>query len=73
MGRYADPGIADHELGGLAVARGQVQQKKESGELPAGEPPAAEAPVVEETPEDKVEPDQPAQDDNQADASADEA
>jgi large subunit ribosomal protein L10 len=29
-------------LGGLAVALGQVQQKKESGELPAGEPPAAE-------------------------------
>ena len=87
-------------LGGLAVALGQVQQKKESGELPAGEPPAAEeqaapaasaeeAPAqepaaeadvaVEETSEDeaqtqdKVEPDQPAQDDNQADASADEA
>jgi large subunit ribosomal protein L10 len=60
-------------LGGLAVALGQVREKKESGELPAGEPPAAEAPVVEEAPEDKVEPDQPAQDDNQADASADEA
>jgi large subunit ribosomal protein L10 len=84
-------------LGGLAVALGQVREKKESGELPAGEPPAAaeaapaaseEAPVAEaaeatapdepeptaeETPEEKVEPDQPAQDDNQADASADEA
>jgi large subunit ribosomal protein L10 len=60
-------------LGGLAVALGQVREKKESGEIPAGEPPAAEAPVVEEAPEDKVEPDQPAQDDNQADASADEA
>ena len=87
-------------LGGLAVALGQVQQKKESGELPAGEPPAAEeqaapaasaeeAPAqepaaeadvaVEETSEDeaqtqdKVEPDQPAQDDNQAEAPADEA
>jgi large subunit ribosomal protein L10 len=112
-------------LGGLAVALGQVQQKKESGELPAGETaaaeeeekaapaasageaparePAAEADVAdadapseeaaesqdaaepppaeaaEETPEDgaqvedKVEPDQPAQDGNQADASADEA
>jgi large subunit ribosomal protein L10 len=55
-------------LGGLAVALGQVQQKKESGELPAGE-----APAVEASTEDKAEPDQPAQDDNQADASADEA
>jgi large subunit ribosomal protein L10 len=101
-------------VGDLAVALGQVQQKKESGEIPAGEAPVAVAvPVVEEspavaepttdeapvaeaetsqadtpaaetpeeeppaeaeaTPEDKVEPDQPAQDDNQADASADEA
>jgi large subunit ribosomal protein L10 len=105
-------------LGGLAVALGQVREKKESGEIPAGEAPAAveepavEAPAVEEptaespaaeesaaeaevaeaevaeadgpkdgeAPEaeaqaqaqDKVEPDQPAQD-NQADASADEA
>src|SRR5271170_377961 len=72
-------------LGGLAVALGQVREKKESGEIPVGEvpvveeaPPAAEEPkaeaepAVEETPEDKAEPDQPAQD-NQADASADEA
>jgi large subunit ribosomal protein L10 len=38
-------------LGGLASALGQVQQKKESGEIPAGESPAAvadEAPVAEE-------------------------
>jgi large subunit ribosomal protein L10 len=36
-------------VGGLASALGQVQQKKESGELPAGEPPAAaEAPAAEE-------------------------
>ncbi|HTZ87323.1 MAG TPA: 50S ribosomal protein L10 [Solirubrobacteraceae bacterium] len=37
-------------LGGLASALGQVQQKKESGEIPAGEAPAAEAeaPVAEE-------------------------
>jgi len=89
-------------LGGLAVALGQVREKKESGEIPAGEAPAAaeepaaEAPAVEEPAaeteveeadapkdgeaseaetqaQDKVEPDQPAQDDNQADASADEA
>src|SRR5271167_2328886 len=33
-------------LGGLAVALGQVHEKKESGEIPAGEPPAAvEAPA----------------------------
>ena len=30
-------------LGGLAVALGQVREKKETGELPAGDPPAAEA------------------------------
>ena len=29
-------------VGGLAVALGQVQEKKQSGEIPAGEPPAAE-------------------------------
>ena len=35
-------------VGGLAVALGQVQVKKESGEIPAGEAPAAaEAPAVE--------------------------
>jgi large subunit ribosomal protein L10 len=67
-------------LGGLASALGQVQQKKESGEIPAGEAPAAEeAPPAEaETPaaegappaeaaeaEDKAEPaSEPAQDDD---------
>jgi large subunit ribosomal protein L10 len=36
-------------VGGLAVALGQVQEKKVSGEIPAGEPPAeAAAPVAEE-------------------------
>jgi large subunit ribosomal protein L10 len=30
-------------LGGIAVALGQVREKKESGEIPAGEPPASEA------------------------------
>ncbi|MGA2321499.1 MAG: 50S ribosomal protein L10 [Solirubrobacteraceae bacterium] len=37
-------------LGGLAVALGQVREKKDSGEIPAGEPPAAappEAPAAE--------------------------
>jgi large subunit ribosomal protein L10 len=37
-------------LGGLAVALGQVQAKKESGEIPAGAPPVAEAAVVEDAP-----------------------
>jgi large subunit ribosomal protein L10 len=38
-------------VGGLAVALGQVREKKESGEIPAGEPPAVEAePKAEEAP-----------------------
>jgi large subunit ribosomal protein L10 len=38
-------------LGGLAVALGQVQAKKESGEIPSGDAPAAaEEPVAEEAP-----------------------
>jgi large subunit ribosomal protein L10 len=60
-------------VGGLASALGQVQEKKESGEIPAGEPPAAaaEAPAVEapvaddasaaEEPADAAEPDAPAE------------
>src|SRR6267154_1817101 len=38
-------------IGGLAVALGQVREKKDSGEIPAGEPPAAaetEAPAAEQ-------------------------
>jgi len=45
-------------VGGLAVALGQVREKKESGEIPAGEAPAAEPaaaepeqPAAEDTPE----------------------
>jgi large subunit ribosomal protein L10 len=34
-------------VGGLAVALGQVQEKKASGEIPAGEPPAATEPQAE--------------------------
>ena len=37
-------------IGGLAVALGQVQEKKESGEIPAGEPPVAAAAPVEAAP-----------------------
>jgi large subunit ribosomal protein L10 len=37
-------------MGGLAVALGQVREKKESGEIPAGEPPAAAAAPVEDAP-----------------------
>ncbi|HEV3093925.1 MAG TPA: 50S ribosomal protein L10 [Solirubrobacteraceae bacterium] len=67
-------------VGGLAIALGQVQAKKESGEISAGDAPAAEAapaeePQAEEAPTEEVsatdqaEPAEPAQDDNQADAS----
>jgi large subunit ribosomal protein L10 len=53
-------------VGGLAVALGQVHEKKASGEIPAGEAPAAEA-----APEDKTEPEsEPATDDNPTEASA---
>lgn len=67
-------------LGGLAVALGQVQAKKESGEIPAGEAPAAQeqAPAAEPAEQpaedasaeeaqatEQAEPAEPAQDDNQ--------
>jgi large subunit ribosomal protein L10 len=35
-------------LGGLAVALGQVREKKESGEIPAGDAPVADAPAATE-------------------------
>ncbi len=60
-------------VGGLAVALGQVREKKESGELPAGEPPAAAAEPAEQGEAEQAEPaeQQPqAEDENQADASA---
>ncbi len=45
-------------LGGLAVALGQVREKKESGEVPAGAPVVAEAPAAAEpAAEAAVEPD----------------
>jgi large subunit ribosomal protein L10 len=55
-------------VSGLAVALGQVRDKKESGELPAGEPPAAEASAAaQEAPAEpeadaKAEPEVPAED-----------
>jgi large subunit ribosomal protein L10 len=39
-------------LGGIAVALGQVRDKKQSGELPAGEPPASDAPADRPLPPD---------------------
>jgi large subunit ribosomal protein L10 len=36
-------------VSGLAVALGQVQEKKRSGEIPAGEPPATATPTAEES------------------------
>jgi large subunit ribosomal protein L10 len=75
-------------LSGVAVALGQVQAKKESGEIPAGEAPVAEAaaaepaapaaaaePAAQAETEAQTEPeaDAPAQaDDNHADVSAEE-
>jgi large subunit ribosomal protein L10 len=56
-------------VGGLAVALGQVREKKESGEIPAGDAPAAaEAPAAQEP---AVEPDAPAAE-AEADAPAEE-
>jgi large subunit ribosomal protein L10 len=52
-------------LGGLAVALGQVREKKESGEIPAGEAPAAEAPP-EEAPEEPAAEAEPASDETPA-------
>jgi large subunit ribosomal protein L10 len=60
-------------ISGVAVALGQVQAKKESGEIPAGEAPASEAAPAEAQAETQTEPeaDAPAQaDDNNADVSA---
>jgi large subunit ribosomal protein L10 len=63
-------------VGGLAVALGQVREKKESGEIPAGEPPAAapvedapavEPPAAEESAEAAVE-DAPAEESAEAPA-----
>ena len=52
-------------LGGLAVALGQVRDKKDAGEIPAGEPPAAEAQApaaeAEEAPAPAVETEAPAE------------
>ncbi len=45
-------------VGGLAVALGQVREKKESGEIPAGEPPAVEAVPVEAAPSAEAPPEE---------------
>ena len=58
-------------IGGLAVALGQVQEKKQSGEIPAGEPPAAAAAPAAEEPvaeESAAEAEQPAAEEPQAEA-----
>jgi large subunit ribosomal protein L10 len=58
-------------LGGLAVALGQVREKKESGEIPAGDaPPAEEAPAIEAEAEAPSEPEAPAEPDAPAEAEA---
>jgi large subunit ribosomal protein L10 len=58
-------------VGGLAVALGQVREKKESGEIPAGEPPAAAAPAAEAPADDAVAAAAPAEEAPVADAPAD--
>jgi large subunit ribosomal protein L10 len=55
-------------VSGLAVALGQVREKKESGEIPAGEPPAAVAPTEDAQADDTSAAEAPA-----ADAPADDA
>jgi len=47
-------------ISGLAVALGQVNDKKASGEIPAGEPPAAEASTAEEPATEEPAPEEPA-------------
>jgi large subunit ribosomal protein L10 len=61
-------------VGGLAVALGQVQEKKASGEIPAGEPPTVSEAVPAAEAKDQAElASEPAQDDNNTDASAQDA
>jgi large subunit ribosomal protein L10 len=60
-------------VGGLAVALGQVQEKKQSGEIPAGDPPTAvaapDAPAAEAESADAVDaPDEPAAEADAADS-----
>lgn len=57
-------------VGGLAVALGQVREKKESGEIPAGEPPVAEA--APEPAADAPAPEQPAAESPAAESPAEE-
>jgi large subunit ribosomal protein L10 len=52
-------------VGGLAIALGQVQEKKESGEIPAGDPPA---PAAEEAPAEDAAPAAEAEGDQDAEA-----
>lgn len=61
-------------VGGLAVALGQVKEKKESGEIAAGEPPAAAAPAEPEVPaaEPAAEAEAPAAEEPAAEAPAEE-
>jgi large subunit ribosomal protein L10 len=48
-------------VGGLAVALGQVQEKKQSGEIPAGEAPAVEEPAAAvQAPAEEPAPEEPA-------------
>lgn len=64
-------------VGGLAIALGEVQAKKESGEIPSGDQPAASAPAEDSAPaaetQDDAAPSGDAGNDVAADAAADES
>lgn len=64
-------------VGGLAIALGEVQAKKESGEIPSGDAPAASAPAEDSAPaaetQDDAAPSGDAGNDVAADAAADES
>lgn len=64
-------------VGGLAIALGEVQAKKESGEIPSGDPPAASAPAEDSAPaaetQDDAAPPGDGENDVAADAAADES
>lgn len=64
-------------VGGLAIALGEVQAKKESGEIPSGDAPAASAPAEDSAPaaetQDDAAPSGDGENDVAADAAADES
>lgn len=60
-------------VGGLAIALGEVQAKKESGEIPSGDAPAASAPAEDSAPAAETQDDAAPTGDGENDAAADPA